>query len=258
MCGLIGMAGNDIEKKDLDIFKDLFMISALRGTDSSGLAAIRGINTESPKITLTKSDATPDDFAQYYLTQGYPEHTIRNQVVIGHTRSATKGSINKANAHPFMTQNYVGAHNGTLMGKKWVHPKMTDSEMMFREMDKQGIESVLNSLTWWDAYAVTIWDKVNRKLIIARNDQRSLYTAFNKNRGVMYWASELCFLHLAMSRHKQEADYFDMTPDKVFTIEVNDIIKGNHTPWVTQKIENKDYPVGDDVPWENYRQYGAM
>ena len=39
MCGLTGVAGK-IGKSEEDIFRDLLVVDALRGTDSTGIAAI--------------------------------------------------------------------------------------------------------------------------------------------------------------------------------------------------------------------------
>lgn len=234
MCGLSGVAGRDLYPMDLDFFKDLLYLSAFRGRDSTGVAAIR---TKKNAITLHKHDIEPGEFISAYGSKNGYLSDSRNDIMMGHARWATMGAINEANAHPFETQKYVGAHNGTLVENRFRDPDKTDSEMLFLEMDQRGIVETLTGLSRASAWAVSIYDKATKKLWLGRNDKRTLYVGFDDSAGVMFWSSELEMLHFVMRREgRATLSCFSLRPNFLYEIAIPDIKRGVHAPWISHEV----------------------
>jgi glucosamine 6-phosphate synthetase-like amidotransferase/phosphosugar isomerase protein len=107
MCGLVGMAGALNQQHD-GAFKNLLIVDSVRGPHSTGVLTV---NT-SRDVKIVKASGDPFELLG---TKAY-ENVMRyaNNVVMGHNRYATKGAINKTNAHPFDFEHVSGAHNGTL------------------------------------------------------------------------------------------------------------------------------------------------
>src|SRR5690606_8536689 len=111
MCGLVGVAGNITSVSD-KIFRTLLILDTVRGEHSTGVAAVRR-NTE--EVYLAKQLGNP--FELFNDKRYDTAINSINKVIIGHNRFATRGAVNKANAHPFENDLVVGAHNGTLDNK---------------------------------------------------------------------------------------------------------------------------------------------
>lgn len=220
MCGLFGLAGPGIQKKDLNIFTDLGIISQLRGMEGAG-------------VWQTKSNGSKKTFESWYKTSSsfqemldeimwdkdYKElmNDVRCDVIMGHVRQPTRGKKVTANAHPFVfiNEGIVGAHNGTLRDVKYMHEEKTDSELMFSEMCDRGIVPVLRDLEKDSAYAITLYDYNQKALFFARNDRRTLSFAVLKDRNVVYWASEAIMLRMVLARAGEEYEIFNLPVGKV-------------------------------------------
>tara|TARA_Y100000780_G_scaffold226018_1_gene239282 strand:+ start:73 stop:1233 length:1161 start_codon:yes stop_codon:yes gene_type:complete len=210
MCGLFGVAGPGILGKHLRAFRELGMVSQLRGVDASGVfqIATKAFNDKKRIGRMAKTAVDFTAFSAFHQWSKGGDNKLMDDIqcnlFIGHVRAATVGDINDANSHPFDLDDLVGAHNGTLVDRKYQHDKMTDSEMMFRDMEDIGVESVLQSLHRESAFAVSIYDRVNNELILAHNSKRSLAVAFCAKESVMFWASEEWMLLGVLARNNIE------------------------------------------------------
>lgn len=239
MCGLAGMIGFGIQTADLECFQDLLYMSALRGPHSTGVAAADLRRSHVAKGTIKKQVGPASLFIFEDLNGKKPLlKSFMNDVFIGHCRWSTVGVTNEENAHPFDTGRYIGAHNGTLHDKWSYHKTKTDSELMFEEMEKRGIDDVLSNLELTSAYAVSILDKTSKKLYLARNFLRTLYVAINQKRGVLYWASEHGFLTAATDRRDIDVEIFKLEANTLYEIDITDVKAGNDIPWVTYNVES--------------------
>lgn len=246
MCGLCGIAGFGIIRQDTDIMRELLYVTALRGTDGTGVFSL----TNSGKEALAK-DAVPSarfiNVNHKMFNVGWPD------LMMGHCRDATVGSLIQSNTHPFVTPNLVGAHNGTLWDiefnpvKQPGKDKETDSELMFKKMSRDGIQKTLSKLSPGSKYAVTIWDRREKELIFARNPDRKLFVALNKKRDVIYWASEEEMLDLILRRNKIEYECFYFETYKMYSISLRKIKAGSQIDFTVTPYGHKT--------WDMYKEY---
>lgn len=206
MCGLVGIFGN-INVTHEKAFNHMLVMSTLRGDDSCGVASVS--TEEGAPVTLIKGLGTGYDMI---CTKKY-ENLMRghHRALLGHNRSATKGSVTVANAHPFVFNNIVGMHNGTLSygttnviknGKSYG----TDSEALIAQLDVNEPKDVFldNMTDDTDAYAVVWYDRRNDTINIIRNDKRTLYGCFTKNKEALFIMSEVEMLNSVVNRNKIE------------------------------------------------------
>lgn len=185
MCGHIGIMGKKLEAKHEDALEDGLFISALRGHDSVGVGIVPFKIEDAPFVQKRLG------MAPYYLK--IPNDGAR--VLIGHVRSATIGGAHDRDlAHPFMFDNIIGAHNGTLRGD-WRGPLQdqtnerfgSDSQAVFYNFAYWGVKETVESI--YGAWCFIWWDDDEQTLNMLRNDERPLWTARGKD-GNLYWASE--------------------------------------------------------------------
>jgi hypothetical protein len=118
------------------------------------------------------------------------------RILIGHNRKATQGSISSENAHPFVEENIILVHNGTLRGHKSISDKEVDSHAVCHAFAEKGAEEVLPTID--GAFAFVWWDTKKEKLYTIRNDERPL--SFVVTEDVISIASEEWMPRVLFSR----------------------------------------------------------
>ena len=103
MCGIVGYVG---ERRAQDVLMKGLNRLEYRGYDSAGLAIIEG-----HRINLTKKQGK-----LRFLTEALKKNPAKGVTGIGHTRWATHGIPNDANAHPHLdcTGKIAVVHNGII------------------------------------------------------------------------------------------------------------------------------------------------
>lgn len=194
MCGLVGIAGNvgiNLEKA----FKRLLELDTGRGPHSTGVFAVKS----GGDTVLAKSLGTPWDLAE---TKGFNAcFTGVIKVLLGHNRWATKGKINKQNAHPFEFNTLAGAHNGTLRSVDTLDDYKqfdVDSENLYHHMARNGVDETIPKLN--GAFALTWYDKIDGTVNLIRNDERSLFFTYTEDMKTVLWASEDWMLLVAAAQ----------------------------------------------------------
>lgn len=194
MCGLTGVAGK-IGKKEEDIFRDLLVVDALRGTDSTGIAVV----SSQFDVKIAKQVGNPYEL---FDTKSYDRALMGlNRVLIGHNRWSTVGVSNRANAHPFQYDHITGAHNGTLKNKGTLlngNDFAVDSQALYNHIAKEGLKSAITKAD--GAWALTWWDANEKTINFLRNQERPLWMVRSDDGKTLFWASELWMLEGVLDR----------------------------------------------------------
>lgn len=209
ICGHAGIIGPGILWQDLKVLDDLARCSVVRGKDGAGVLQGR-TNYQKLNYRVSKTGHEIGDLI-YREKQKDGDKWLLNDVQDNffcvHVRAATIGTVSQRNSHPFDFENLVGMHNGTLKPIDYFSKDdSTDSELMFKDMNSKSIEEVLKKLHIDSAYAVVVFDKTRNQLVFAKNQHRPLCFCINKDRGVMYYASESGMLSWILSRNDIKHD----------------------------------------------------
>lgn len=178
MCGIVGVTGTD---KSLSILIDGLKRLEYRGYDSAGVY----VNDQQGHDYLVKR---PGRIANLEAALGEEVHGLAG---IGHTRWATHGEPNEANAHPQYSQDerFYLVHNGVIenyadLKKKYLSDvkfvSQTDTEVIVQLVDKFVVESgmsteaallkVLRLISPDSSYAFVLMDKEQPDtLFVAKN-----------------------------------------------------------------------------------------
>lgn len=198
MCGLIGGVGALNIKKHRDAIGQMLIFDVVRGHHSTGMAFVKNDMSHHVVKKLGNPFELIDslEFDREMLKHD-------NWAMIGHNRWATKGAVNKRNAHPFQFDDVVGAHNGTLRDTSTLRDHKSfevDSEALMWNIEMEGIETTLPKIR--GAFAITVFDKSTSTLYLARNSERPLHYCYTKDGNTMFWASEEWMLEVSCDRNK--------------------------------------------------------
>lgn len=219
---MFGAAGKGISKDDLNVIRELGIVSQLRGLDGAGIYETNSDAAgKAAHEILAKSDQDFNDLMYCWTNNKKSKdnvlYSIYADVFLGHVRAATVGPIDAENTQPFKFNSVIGTHNGTLKDKQYLgHRTRSDSNLMFEEVSQRGIESVLKELHTDSAYAIVMYDKTSKQLAFVRNSKRFLYVAFNYKRRVMYWCSEKGLLKAVLDRNGIDYEGYDMKTQKSY------------------------------------------
>ena len=195
MCGIVGYIG---ERDSVPIILDSLARLEYRGYDSAGIAVIDAKG----ELTGTKAEGKLSRLAERLRNGG----ALHGSVGLGHTRWATHGRPNDANAHPHMdcSSRIAVVHNGIIENYGPLRTKLielghvfrseTDTEVLAHliEMHNDGDLEVAVRKTLADvrgAYALGVISSDDPgRLIFARNGASPLVIGIGE--GEMYVASD--------------------------------------------------------------------
>ncbi|MGB6986566.1 MAG: glutamine--fructose-6-phosphate transaminase (isomerizing) [Candidatus Aquilonibacter sp.] len=195
MCGIVGYIG---ERDSVPIILDSLARLEYRGYDSAGIAVIDA----SGALTGSKAEGKLSVLADR-LTNGQALH---GKVGLGHTRWATHGRPNDANAHPHMdcTGRIAVVHNGIIENYAPLRAKLIEAGHVFKsETDTEVLAHLIEMHDDGDlvdalrktlaevrgAYALGVISSEDpAKLIFARNGASPLVIGIGE--GEMYVASD--------------------------------------------------------------------
>lgn len=249
MCGIVGAYGF-LNHKEERVFTDLLLIDTIRGPHSTGVLNVVQ-NTYVPRVFKKAVDAycfvKNKEFKD--LLQGW------NLLFLGHNRWATTGKVVDSNSHPFVMEDIIGVHNGTL---DWGHELPdkkdfnVDSENIMYAINKQGVEETWKQIR--GAAALVWWNTKEKSLNFLRNKERPLWYCHTFNS--LLFASEAWMMNAALSRNdmkvEKEGDqeWFNTKVNVHYKIYLTDL-KLNIEETVLEPAKEKVFPVTNYWRGEN-------
>lgn len=176
MCGIVGLIAKNsagFTHPDADMFTDMLLMNQVRGLDGTGCFGVY----QNKQAYLTKQGTNASNFVELAEYDKFKGKIARSfNMVFGHNRKATVGSISSANSHPFLEDNIVLIHNGYIGNANLFDQKApVDSQALARGLNKRPAKDVLEDIV--GAYALVWYDKRDKILRIARNNDRPLWLA---------------------------------------------------------------------------------
>jgi hypothetical protein len=191
MCGIVGLVSkhtNGLSHPEIDMFQNMLFVDTLRGWDSTG---VFGVDTYG-SVGIAKAAMHGADFICTKEFKAFRDAAVKNGTfVVGHNRSATRGTVSDENAHPFCVDDkIVLVQNGTWRGS---HKHIKDVEVDTHAIahllaEEADVESAMKKVN--AAYTLVWYNVDTEELHLLRNSERPLFIAEFQHSGFMF-ASEV-------------------------------------------------------------------
>lgn len=207
MCGIVGIisgAGVVDYTKRRDWMISALTAGAVRGHHATGVYAVPRRTRKDEYIYTFKKAVPGGAFVMDDVTESVLWTMDEYSFVVGHNRLATQGGLGDAQAHPFMQDNVVLVHNGTIHesnGLPGFAEYAVDSEWIAKLLTTKKETEVFSQLK--GAFAVVWYDYGDKQLKVVRNDQRPLHYAKHSSavEDTYFIASEPGMLKWLCDRH---------------------------------------------------------
>ncbi|MCK5711064.1 MAG: hypothetical protein KAI07_11035, partial [Deltaproteobacteria bacterium] len=169
MCGIVGVLSSSktlYSKDRSNYFEQALFTGAVRGEDSTGVFAVP--RKASNEIYLHKKAMASPDYLDSKTGSRILNTMPDYSCVIGHNRSATRGGVSNATAHPFNHGAITLVHNGTLrsaVGHDTQHLDVDSEQIAYALNQVEDPKEVLIKLV--GAYVLIWWDTRVSRLFIA-------------------------------------------------------------------------------------------
>ena len=270
MCGIIGIIGSENNGGVANRIAEGLKRLEYRGYDSAGIATLVNghINRRRAEGKL------------YNLTNRLEEDPLAGDVGIGHTRWATHGVPNEANAHPHATSNVALVHNGIIENFKELKAELldrganfaseTDTEVVVHLISqylKDGLDPVAAAETTLKrlegAFALAVIFSGEHNLMVGARRGSPLVVGYGDDEmflgsdaiALAPWTNRICYL--------EEGDWVVVRRDgaeiheasgKVVQREVKltanslgDISKDNYRHYMLKEIYEQPTVIGDTI-----------
>lgn len=216
----------------------LLLWDMLRGPDSTGLAVVSKYNSQQPAEIFKRPFSAYDFLLMRPVTQ-LLQRAGGVGAMIGHNRSATRGSVGQEETHPFQQGHITLVHNGTLVGQSYkqlatIAPAEVDSAYIAAGMAQHGEKETLENLN--GSFALVWHNSKNGTINIARNDGRPFVWIYD-NHDTMWFASEWEMLYAVLSRNgrKFTSKFIMPAPMKWYSFPIDATREYTSVPFVESK-----------------------
>ena len=214
MCGIVGFITAEKARgvsQRRKFFEAALIADAVRGVDSTGYFSVAQKSSVGESADWLKIASDPHALLatkQYKEKMGTYQDWLDVRCVIGHNRSATVGTVDNDNAHPFQEGPITLVHNGTLTTTSGLKHSMHDLKGKDVEVDSHVIchnlavaDDPADVISKLDGAFVLVWHDARTDTInIVRNDKRPLHMMWAKCEETVLLASEGEMLHWLASR----------------------------------------------------------
>lgn len=217
MCGIIGLISrtpSGLFSKDLELFEQMLVINTIRGKDSTGAFTL----FRNKQVRAIKLASHPFHLFRAAEWMTFRQDAInRGRFVIGHNRAATRGGVKNENAHPFVENNIILVHNGTLWDDGASVTKQeveVDSHAIAHALAERDAKEVLPDIN--GAFALIWYDTKKEKLYATRNKDRPLHILVTEQNFVL--SSEHWIAGMPMKRQDRKiTDMIEMQPGELYS-----------------------------------------
>ena len=243
MCGIVGYLGKGNAKEV--VLNGLYKLE-YRGYDSAGMSVF---NEKNQRFDMYK------DVGRVAHLDSLVQSIDHSPIAIGHTRWATHGKVNQANAHPHFSasERFVVVHNGVienyrelkaryLNGHHWVSE--TDTEVIVqlieRFSDELSVEEAVKKTVslLHGSYALLVLDQDNPERLIAAKHKSPLLIG-KSDEGIII-ASDL----VALAKYSQV--YSPLEDESIVVINQAEITLWNRD-YVQQELTFQPMDFEDDL-----------
>jgi hypothetical protein len=245
MCGIVGMISRKpigFNYSDLDMYENMLLIDALRGKDSTGCFT----RFRNGDVRVIKHGSHPFNLFRTTEWKDFKQQVIqRGKFIIGHNRAATRGVVNTDNAHPFVEDNIILVHNGTLREQANLTSEKTDvdSHAIAHALSQKSYAEVLPQIN--GAFALVWYDTAEDKLYAARNEERPLNLLISD--GIYFLSSEAWIAGIPAGRAGTKIESsVSLEPGEIFVFSADGT-------YVVEKVDlnqKKEVDLHDDEVWK--------
>ena len=227
MCGIIGVIskGKDCKISTTDIYRDLLLLSEIRGKEASGFAFVDKLNE---KIVVYKAPQTGREMMRSNVFKTYftSKNLTNVYAAIGHSRLVTNGYEQfSENNQPVIVNDYVLVHNGIIVNvdKLWLnyrkYKKQTDLDteiiplIIDQNINKFGnIKSAISQMfSEVEGVANIAFFNCKNTYITLASNNGSLFYGFDKINEIFFFASEYNFIKKIIHKYKLKINIEDIT-----------------------------------------------
>jgi predicted glutamine amidotransferase len=250
MCGIYGFSRKEgpltvLERHKLrGVVMDLACRNEVRGRDGTGIALLGSAETVVFKEALPPGKLIKTKRFQKVIRA----ITDKTQICLGHTRLATIGDVQNKHCHPFVTDHFIGVHNGHFLNresllKRYERTTTTpvDSEAIFRVLDGENeIKGMIAKLSQMQGdFAIGFAHRNNpHRLYLIRNAERPIHVSYVPKLKTLLWSSDGEHLEYALARNGFNAAVWELKEDYLYVADVRRFTTRSHLKKTVCKIES--------------------
>ena len=247
MCGIVALIGRGAKLPFFadDVFSDLLRMDSIRGADSTGAFGV----TSAGVVDMIKGDIDGYRFVPSSSYEKFRKRINGNyQIVVGHNRKATKGSVSPHNAHPFRDEHIYLVHNGIMRNADDISKEVeVDSMAIAKALAQHHAQEGLKRIN--GAYALVWFDQKDKTLSLARNDERPLFLVAYPECFIVSSEAGLPIWLMGREGRKHESIKL-LEPEKLLCFDLKNLEKGytevayeEYTNWTPPQPALVTYPI---------------